>query len=207
MSTFPWGIGYDSQMKIQFEESEQQTILKVFESLKHFSKTIVFGNASRKKILIRYYLDLYFDSIIELESECTPNQKYDCLAWFEPDFCSVIMKPDNVKHLIVFTSHLNLNFACDCRIVVLHLGRLGTDISPLASRCINVSNVKSVHKAFLKILTKLEKISNEPVKINVSNKIWKSLSINLKISFEKLHKYCRHDLLDKMYLNIFIQNK
>lgn len=86
-----------------------EQILK--QSLKKNKTTIVHSAVGRKPSLIIYYMEKYFQEwkVLYRPFDDELENSFDVLIWFEPPFKSNIEKYDNLKCMIVFTSHLDLN--------------------------------------------------------------------------------------------------
>lgn len=86
--------------------------------------TIVFGNLGRKPYLVEYYLSVYDrdDTRIRYLDEKDEEVACDTLVWLEPNFGETIYKPAYCEHLIVFSSHMFLNYGKEAYIIVHHVG-------------------------------------------------------------------------------------
>lgn len=81
------------------------------QSLQKNKTTIVHSGMGRKPSIIIYYMEKYFQEwkVLYRPFDDELENSYDVLIWFEPPFESNIEKHDNIKCMIVFTSHLDLN--------------------------------------------------------------------------------------------------
>ncbi|GFS47058.1 uncharacterized protein TNIN_118361 [Trichonephila inaurata madagascariensis] len=139
-----------------------------------------------------------------------PFSSVDFMILVEPYFGYVVQKPSYVKHLIVFTSHLSLSLP-SCQVKTLHVGAPASDISPITSSDpatglhppifhegkanqvplkglvqLDVTQSKSAHEAFLRILTGHEMLHNRPYTLKISPRDQQRLQYHLRITQERL---------------------
>ncbi|GFT26023.1 uncharacterized protein NPIL_16961 [Nephila pilipes] len=119
--------------------------LDLFNQCRTKDVTIVFGNLGRHPLILTYFLDYCFTAqesvgIVAHWSTHSPYQvkppisSLDFLFFVEPYFGFGVQKPDNVKHLIVLTSHLSLSLpAFSVQLKRLHVGAPVPDICPVSS--------------------------------------------------------------------------
>ncbi|GIX89625.1 uncharacterized protein CEXT_201401 [Caerostris extrusa] len=111
-------------------------LLHIFNTCRHHSISIIFGNLGRHPALLNYYLDYCFTSqeTVGVLSAWPFKSPYrvdavnaveplDFLFILEPYFGYTVYKPAHVKHVIVLSSHLCLlSPGVDEQIGFLHLG-------------------------------------------------------------------------------------
>ncbi|GFY55240.1 uncharacterized protein TNIN_321851 [Trichonephila inaurata madagascariensis] len=115
-----------------------------------------------------------------------------------------------MKRLIVFTSHLSL-FLPSCQVQRLHVGAQASDTCPITSLDpatllhppifhdgkanqvplkglvqLDVTQSKSAHEAFLRILTGHEMLRNRPYTLKISPWNEQRLKVHLQITLERL---------------------
>ncbi|GFS82730.1 uncharacterized protein TNCV_4416911 [Trichonephila clavipes] len=139
-----------------------------------------------------------------------PISSVDFMILVEPYFGYVVQKPSYVKHLIVLTSHLSLSLA-SCQVKRLHVGASASDICPITSSDpatllhppifhdgkanqvplkglvqLDVTQSKSAHEAFLRMLTGHEMLRNRPYTLKISPRDEQRLKIHLRINRVRL---------------------
>lgn len=126
----------DKIKKFELKYTKMNSVQQLLEKYITPNKsTIVFGNLGRRPSLLIYYFNMLFKDldvtirsrwITDLET-CT-----DVLVWLEPEFGQIIEKPSHANCMIVFTSHLHLNYSDD--VVGYHLGDPCTRYEPLMKK-------------------------------------------------------------------------
>lgn len=188
------------KITLQSPKRELTQVNKLISSWRNQEISIVFGNLGRQPYLLDYYLDLCFSHEEKVGIKCQwkipsnyqDEDHSDFLILIEPYFESGILKPESVKHLVVLTSHLSLNYSSDAELYYLHLsGNKHENLpDPTLEDCksfkppkfhaklyqslpnmvlLDVTAAKNAHQAYLKILTGKEIIRNRPFKIAIDN--------------------------------------
>lgn len=203
--------------------SHLNSVLSIFKKFKNKDITILFGNLGRNPLLLNYLLDFAFTAqesvgvLTPWEGECPYKVKIplpclDFLFIVEPYFGVTISKLDHVKHIIVLTSHLNLqydpsNYAIETvhegyppepliysdqqiaqhvyRPPIFHNGK-ANQIPNQSCIHIDVTNAKSSHEAYLRLLTGKETLVGRPVTIGMSKKAETHINFQIGILRKKV---------------------
>ncbi|GBO40403.1 hypothetical protein AVEN_58054-1 [Araneus ventricosus] len=200
MTHYEWGYVDDAgndDATFHFNDNELHSVLCLFESFRTFPVTIVLGNLGRKDEWVHYYTNVSFSQ----SDVCTPSdwekeKRYDWMVWSEPDFSETVAKPENVRHLVVFTSHLNLNFSHLCRVVSFVLGPSTPPIVSDEGNEIDLRSIRSPHKAFLELSKRLDRFRNRPVTVVASETTLRRLCVNLQKSIDNAMRHsCSHNVV------------
>lgn len=196
-------------------KTELERVKRMITSWRKHDTCIVFGNLGRQPYLLNYYLDLCFGHQEDLQVYCswpidtpyrveTTNQPSDFLFIVEPLFGSTIKKPSLTKHLVVLTSHLNLDVVATYKTYYCyHLSSYKNQIAatpdlisntkfkppifhekivvPDGPVILNVSESDSANEAYLRLLTGKELIRHRPFKILMTERD----RVNLKTYFSQ----------------------
>lgn len=176
-------------------KTQLDKMYKLVDSWRKQPISIVFGNLGRQPHLLQYYLDMCFGSEEEIKIFCkwNPSQRKrskntDFLIHIEPYFGCTVYKDPSVKHLVILTSHLNLNCWGRIKFDYLQLSNSAiaqpslnepkhcdpfkppifhTDPVQMESEeiLLDVSESKSACEAYLRLLTGREIIRNRPFKM------------------------------------------
>lgn len=181
----------------QRADSAFQQNRHTFEMCKTNEITIIFGNLGRNPFIVTYFLDLVFSShetvgILNQWNWNTPyplmTDNYDFLVIIEPCFDAHIVSYPNVRHLIVLTSHLSLNWPSSSLVLPMHVGDFTTlpsakqgvaFIPPLYHQekiynlpnetIVDVTQYISEHYAYLALLTGIELTRTKSYQCKISN--------------------------------------
>ncbi|GBN19718.1 hypothetical protein AVEN_261797-1 [Araneus ventricosus] len=211
--------------------------LRVFDECRQHDTTVVFGNLGRHPLLLTYFLDYGFtaresvgvvsewntDSPYQVE---TPPPVLDFLFLIEPYFGCSVLKPHNVHHLVVLTSHLVLDLPT-CHMTQLHLAP-PVDPTPFCSQSwkainppvfhdgrvnhlppkvrvhLDVTDAKSAHEAYLRVLTGRELAGNRLTTVQLSPRDHRRIHKNIEKLREKVCSLgWQEEWIADVYLNFF----
>lgn len=126
----------DKIKKFELQYIKMNSVQQLLEEyIKPNKSTIVFGNLGRRPSLLIYYINMLFrDLIVTIRSrwETDLETDTDVLVWLEPEFSTMIEKPSHAHCMIVFTSHLHLDYSDN--VVGYHLGDPCTRYEPLIQK-------------------------------------------------------------------------
>lgn len=186
--------------------------------------TVVFGNMGRHPALLEYYATLYLSpdetwAVVRRPS----NQDVAFLFVVEPYFGCTILKPDNVKQMVVWTSHLNLTLLPGTQIEVFYCSQFQHDSKPvrqdnfkrwtpplfyrepLAWRDpvqIDVSRCKTIHETFLRLLTGYEMIPGRLFSLHMEDFQKQMLKMELVRTREKSPRCWFDKLCETLFLHV-----
>lgn len=172
--------------------------------------SVVFGNVGRQPHLLTYYVDVCFpnDTVGFLSKEPTGSpyqvdsiEPLDFLIILEPYFGYVVTKPPDVRHVIVFSSHLCL-LGVQKQFFLLHLlpdkpravraprpyesvswippiFHDASTYAPLGDHVhLDLTQSRSAHEAYLRLLTARE-LLRKPYSLSLNKRYEEVLSVQL----------------------------
>lgn len=213
------------RITIRHRKSHLNTALTLFKKFKDAEITILFGNLGRHPLVLNYLLDFGFTAeesvgvLTPWNTECPykvnlPLPSLDYLFIVEPYFGASISKLENVKHVIVLSSHLNLQY--DPSSCALENFQVGYPPEPLVystqrvarhifnapafhngkanqipnKSCIHIDieNAKNAHEAYLRLLTAKELFTGRPVTVTIgmSPRNEQHIKFQMRVTREKV---------------------
>lgn len=199
--------------------------LRVFKSCREKEVTVIFGNLGRHPLILNYFLDLGF-SAHETVGVMTPWNidcpyriqqsipALDVLFIIEPFFGYNIVKPSQVRHLVILTSHLAINMPNhSSQITQLFVGLppvpvyhsmkfiSKTVFEPLpyhdgsinhlpdkGSIHMDVTSSRSAQEAYLRLLTGREMLRNIPYTIEMLPRDEEIIKVNLQLTHKRIRE-------------------
>lgn len=164
------------------------------------------------------------------EYQTQNGKNTDFLIFMEPYFGFTVHKDPSVKHLVILTSHLSFNYWGPLDVQYFHLSN-GTKLNPHPPQkpipfkpppfheqayndeipeevLLDVSDSKTAHEAYLRLLTGLEVIGKRPFKVHITNRDRDILKLNLERSRESFRCFMNKDLEseDKFEVDLDLYN-
>lgn len=228
--------GFIEKSILKKPRTELERMRNLINSWRSNDVSVVFGNLGRQPALLTYYLDLCFthnDKVI-IQSRWNVSSDYqkkrvknaDFVIYIEPSFGFTIHKYPSVKHLIILTSHLNLDLSerNDMQFYQLYLSTDKIENLPdptltdyeifeppifhdkvydeLPDKILlDVTCSKSAHEAYLRLLTGREIIRKKPFKIQMKERDRKYLKQCLRRSKQQVKRLWNESWMDSFYWN------
>lgn len=219
--------------------TELEHMRNLVSSWRNNDVSVVFGNLGRQPALLSYYLDLCFSHNDNVIIQCRWNvsseyqkkrvKNADFVIYLEPCFGFTIHKYPSVKHLIILTSHLNLDLSeiNDIQFYQLHLSSDKIENLPdptltdyevfvppifhdkiydeLPDKILlDVTRSKSAHEAYMRLLTGREIIRRKPFKIQMKERDENYLKRCLSLSKLRIKLLWSESWMDSIYWNGFV---
>lgn len=218
---------------LQKPETELEHVQSMIASWRYNKISIVFGNLGRQPFLLNYFLDLCFgyeetvkvncDWTLETGYQTMENTDADFIFRVEPYFSYTALKQDSVKHLVVLTSHLNINAFGNVQYYKLHLSSKMIENFPVptlddpqifeppifhsnrdslklkSNVLLDVSKSKTAHETYLKLLTGRELVDTRRFAVRVNPLVEQNLKSFVKLSKKRVKKLWNESWMDSFY--------
>lgn len=219
--------------------NERDYVESIFKLWREHPISFVFGNLGRQPHLLNYYLDLCFHYNEVIQVQChfenypsnykSNHSMIDFLIIVEPYFGYSIVKPSNVKHLIVLSSHVCLNFYIHPQSFFLHLSSFKNQSIPVSHLenavnfippifhieyfdltdkfiCVDVTKSKTAHEAYMRILTGREICKDASVCIKIKKDFKNILQQQLAKTKHEIQKFRDDKWISRIYWDLFSQD-
>lgn len=208
--------------------NELNRVRQLFTQFRNTPITVIFGNMGRHPILLEYYTKscLSADETWVVCHHFPSTETVHFLFVVEPYFGYTVLKPSKVKHLVVWSSHLNLTLLQGTKMDVFYLSQFENNSKPLCNMDykewippllhgesgltwdgpvqMDVSQCKTLNETFLRMLTGYEMIRGRLFTIKMDDYQKKMLKHQLLLTKERSQLFFSRCWFDTLCETLYI---